>query len=102
MTDPKEPPAAITQKSTVSVALMVVIIGGIVANVSMAFSTQNKVALVQRDLEHVVDDTREIRSQITAIVTESRTEIRGLRSELSAIHTELVALTARTTKLEDQ
>ncbi len=92
--------AVITQKSTISLALAIVIIGGIVANVGMVFDLKSDVALVQRDVVHVMDSTREIREQIGAISTESRKGIDSVRVEIVTLREQLFELRSRTIELE--
>lgn len=91
---------SINQKSTVSLALVVVIIGGIVANVGMVFDLKSDVALVQRDVVHVMDGTREIREHISAISVESRKGLDSVRSEVATMREQLFELRTRTHELE--
>lgn len=101
MTDKAMPAAPITQRSTASIGFVIVIITGIVANVGMMFTLKGEVALVNNNVDHVAEDTREIRTQLSAISNESRSEIGSLRTELATIRERMLDLSARTGKLEN-
>lgn len=83
----------ITQKSGISIALAFVIIGGIVANVSMMFTLRGDIALVKKDVENVSEDTGEIRAAVDKLTDETRRDITSLR-------TEVVELRSRVRELE--
>tara|TARA_R110002167_G_scaffold79897_11_gene220002 strand:+ start:376 stop:654 length:279 start_codon:yes stop_codon:yes gene_type:complete len=72
----------ITQKSGISIALVIVIIGGIVANVSMMFTLRGDIALVSKDVENVSEDTGEIRAAVEKLTDETRLELSSLRGEV--------------------
>jgi len=93
-------PMTLTQRTSISITLVIAIIGGIVANVSMMFALRNDVALVQKDVTHVVDDTKEIRSGMAKLAEETRSDSTALRVELSTMRGELTELRARVRDLE--
>ncbi len=68
----------ITQKSGVSIAVVTVLLSGVIANVTMMMSMKSDVALIQRDMEHIVRDLDETRSEMIEI----RNQIAALSSRV--------------------
>lgn len=99
MTNPKltdtQVQPMITQKSGISIALAAVILGGIIANVSMMFTLRSDIALVQKDVENVSEDTGEIRAAVDRLTDETRRDISTIRSEVHELR-------GRIHKLENQ
>ena len=93
---------AITQKSTVSLALAGVIITGIVANVSMVFQLHEAISLVQHDLTYTNQHISEIKTSLSHLTDETRTDIRETRSSVSTLNDKLAAALNRISELEHQ
>ncbi len=72
------PSDMITQKSGVSIAVVTVLLSGVIANVTMMMSMKSDVALIQRDMEHIVRDLDETRSEMIEI----RNQIAALSSRV--------------------
>lgn len=96
--------STITQRTGVSIALVVLIVGGIVSNVAMMFSLRSDVAVQGRDVQHLVKQSDAIAGALTKLTDESRSEIRDLRSEAqerrNEIERELIEVRARLLEAE--
>ncbi len=82
----------LTQKSTVSIALGIVIVAGITANLSMMYSLRGSVALIRNDFGYVVNDLAEIKGQLSSLAEESQQEARSVREELFILKTRVTSL----------
>lgn len=86
----------LTQKTPVSLALAIivggVVISGTIAQLTMGFSLQNKVALVGKDVGYVFEKVEKIEGQLVKLTDESHSDIRALRKELSAVNVRLTKL----------
>lgn len=91
MTDMK-----ITRNTPITLALAVsvgaVVISGTIAQLTMGFSLQNKVALVGKDVGYVFEKVEKIEEQLIKLTDESHSDIRELRKELSAVNVRLTQL----------
>lgn len=93
---------AITQKSTVSISLVVVIVGGLLVNANMMSSLKTAVSLMQRDVTHVSSGMLEIKSQLNQLGTETRSEIQATRSEVYQLRDQVNEAMLRLVELERQ
>lgn len=100
MTNPKEEPATITQGSKISLALVIVIVSGIIGNVGMMFDLKGDVALVQRDVVHVMSTTEDIKEDIAEITAEYRKGLESVRLEVSTLKEQIFSLRSRIAELE--
>tara|TARA_R110000851_G_scaffold268071_2_gene420702 strand:+ start:34808 stop:35128 length:321 start_codon:yes stop_codon:yes gene_type:complete len=100
LTDTTMRPVTLTQRTGMSIALVVVIVAGIVSNVSMMFALRSDVALVQKDVTHVVDDVGEIRTALAGLSEETHRETTSLRVQLSTLQAQFTDLASRIRELE--
>jgi len=94
------PAMNLTQKTSVSIALVIVIISGIVANVSMMFSLRGDVALVQKDVSHVVLDVAQIRTNMGALASDTRRDTSALQVQVATLQAQVNELATRLREIE--
>lgn len=93
-------PMTLTQKTGVSLALVLTIIAGIVANVSMMFSLRGDVALVQRDVSHIVGDVSQVRTSMGALANDTRRDTSALQVQVATLQAQLNELATRVREIE--
>lgn len=79
----------------ISITLVVTIITGIVANLSMMASLNERVSGFDIQLRNQGDSLRDIRSAVTELSASTRTEVRDLRNQNMDLRERLTKLEAR-------
>ena len=93
-------PVTLNQRTPISIALVVVIIAGIVSNVSMMFALRSDVALVSKDVTHVSEDVGEMKDSLKTLAEETHRDTTALRVQVSTLQSQLTDLGARVRELE--
>ena len=85
----------LTQKSGISIMLMLVLIAGIAGNLKMMYSMSANVSLLKGDLTHVVNDTGQIRVQLETLTHETHAEITRLQKEISDLRVKVAEIESK-------
>lgn len=92
----------ITQKTSVSVALVIVIITGIIANVGMMYSLRETVTLVQHDVTYTNKSLSELKTSLSRLTDDTRSDIREVRETMVSLSDRLNSALSRISELEGE
>lgn len=81
--------AVIGKATGVSLALVVVIIGGITANLSMMWALRESVSVFGNNLKNTSDDVGDIKNSVKELTQSTRSELSMLRDRVTKIETVL-------------
>lgn len=82
----------ITPKTGVSVALVVVMLSGMTANLGMFFSLRSSVALGRSDTAHLISEVRDVKESVKLLGSQTSAEVSSVRSELATLRDHVTEL----------
>lgn len=92
----EQPPRTITSNTGISIALVVTIVTGIVANLWSMASLRERLSTFEVKLEGVVEGMREVKTRVDAAHTTTRVDVHNLSLDLQALRDRVTKLEAHT------